>query len=254
MRKLPEFSTELIAAYVRWIPVFRLHLLARGLGTERLKKLPTEIDLFFLPAYSAADTPTATRPSHMSKPLSASEITQMLQQWSDGKDEMLEELMPLVYAELHRQAAGYLRRERRDHTLQTTGLIHEAYLKLIDQRDVKWESRTHFFAIASQAMRRILVDYARRRHRAKRGGDDIRLSLAVAEKIASAQKPIDLIVLDEALTRLSQLDAQQARLVELRYFSGLTLEDTAEIMKISRATAAREWSMARAWLHRELTK
>ena len=178
----------------------------------------------------------------------------MLQEWSDGKDEMLGQLMPLVYAELRRQAAGYLRRERRDHTLQTTGLIHEAYLKLIDQRNVKWESRTHFFAIASQAMRRILVDYARARKTEKRGGDDIRLSITTAEKIAGDQRPVDLIALDEALTRLAKLDQKQARVVELRYFSGLSLEETAKIVKMSRATAAREWSMARAWLHRELTK
>ncbi|HMH45781.1 MAG TPA: sigma-70 family RNA polymerase sigma factor [Pyrinomonadaceae bacterium] len=190
----------------------------------------------------------------MSKSASPSEITRMLQEWSDGKDEMLDQLMPLVYAELRRQAAGYLRRERRDHTLQTTGLIHEAYLKLIDQRTVKWESRTHFFAIASQAMRRILVDYARARKTEKRGGDDIRLSITTAEKIAGDQKPIDLIALDEALTRLATIDEAQSRVVELRYFSGLSLEDTAKILNVSRATAAREWSLARAWLHRELTK
>ena len=192
--------------------------------------------------------------NHMSKSASPSEITRMLQEWSDGKDEILDQLMPLVYAELRRQAAGYLRRERRDHTLQTTGLIHEAYLKLINQRNVKWESRTHFYAIASQAMRRILVDYARTRKTAKRGGEDIRLSIASAEKIAGDQKPVDLIALDEALTRLAKLDEKQARVVELRYFSGLSLEETAKIVKMSRATAAREWSMARAWLHRELTK
>jgi len=125
---------------------------------------------------------------------------------------------------------------------------------LVDQRNVKWESRTHFFAIASQAMRRVLVDYARARKRAKRVGDDIRLSLAAAEQIASNQKPVDLIALDEALTRLAAIDEQQSRVVELRYFSGLSLGETAMILNISRATAAREWNMARAWLHRELTK
>ena len=182
------------------------------------------------------------------------DITQMLQEWSDGKDEVLDQLMPLVYQELHRQAARYLRRERQDHTLQTTGLIHEAYLKLVDQRAVKWQSRTHFFAIASQAMRRILVDYARGRHRAKRGGADIRLSLTAAEKIAGDNRPMDLIALDEALTRLAVIDELSSRVVELRYFSGLSLEETAMILKISRATAAREWSMAKAWLRRELTR
>jgi RNA polymerase sigma factor (TIGR02999 family) len=193
-------------------------------------------------------------PKNMSKSASPPDITQMLQEWSAGQDEALDQLLPLVYAELRRQAARHLRRERRDHTLQTTGLINEAYLKLVDQRSVKWESRTHFFAIASHAMRRILLDYARARKRAKRGGGDIRLSLAAAEQVANDQKPVDLIVLDEALTRLEAIDEQWSRVVELRYFSGLSLEETATILHISRATAAREWSMAKAWLHRELTR
>jgi len=190
----------------------------------------------------------------MSKAAGANDITQMLQQWCDGKKEVLDELLPLVYSELRRQAARHLRRERKDHTLQTTALIHEAYLKLIDQRNVKWESRSHFFAIASQAMRRILVDYARTRTRVKRGGDDIKLSLEAAEPLASNEKSVDLIALDEALTRLALLDEQQSRVVELRYFSGLSLNETAAILHISRATAAREWNMAKAWLHRELTR
>jgi RNA polymerase sigma factor (TIGR02999 family) len=178
----------------------------------------------------------------------------MLKAWSDGNEDALHELLPLVYSELRRQAARHLRRERPDHTLQTTGLIHEAYLKLVDQKSVRWESRTHFFAIASQLMRRILVDYARARHRAKRGGDDIRLSIAEVEETATEPRAVDLIALDEALTRLSAIDEQQSRVVELRYFSGLSLEETAAILNISRATAAREWSMARAWLHRELSR
>jgi RNA polymerase sigma factor (TIGR02999 family) len=190
----------------------------------------------------------------MSESADAHDITQMLQQWCDGNKEVLDELLPLVYSELRRQAARHLRRERKDHTLQTTALIHEAYLKLVDQRNVKWESRTHFFAIASQAMRRILVDYARTRTRVKRGGDDIKLSLEAAEPLASNEKSVDLIALDEALTRLAMFDQQQSRVVELRYFSGLSLEETATILHISRATAAREWNMAKAWLHRELTR
>ncbi|HZT58183.1 MAG TPA: sigma-70 family RNA polymerase sigma factor [Pyrinomonadaceae bacterium] len=190
----------------------------------------------------------------MSKPATPPEITQMLQEWSDGKEEALDQLLPVVYTELRRQAARHLRRERRDHTLQTTALVHEAYMKLVDQRNVRWESRSHFFAIASQAMRRILVDYARTRKREKRGGGDIRLSLAAAEQVASDSKGVDLIALDEALTRLAVIDEQQSRVVELRYFSGLSLEETAEILDISRATAAREWNMARAWLHRELSR
>jgi len=182
-------------------------------------------------------------------------ITQMLQEWSEGNAQALDELMPLVYEELHRQAARYLRRERRDHTLQTTALIHEAYLKLIDQRDVRWESRTHFFAIAAQAMRRILVDYARAKQRSKRGGDDATISLEEETILISTEgKGIDLIALDEALTRFAEIDPQQARVVELRYFGDLSLEETAEALHISRATVAREWNTAKVWLHRELTR
>src|SRR4051812_6841142 len=151
-------------------------------------------------------------------------ITEMLQAWSEGNGEILEELMPIVYEELHKQAARFLRRERREHTLQATALIHEAYLKLISQREVNWESRTHFFAIAANLMRRILVDYARTKHRDKRGGDDIKLSLNEAVLVAQKEKSIDLMALDEALTRLEKIDPQQARVVELRYFGGMTLE------------------------------
>ncbi len=133
----------------------------------------------------------------------ASEITQMLREWSDGKPEALDNLLPLVYAELHRQAASFLRKERPGHTLQTTALINEAYLKLIDQRDVTWESRTHFYAIAANAMRRILVDYARTTHRKKRGGDDVKLPLKEALTVAAEEKSVDLIALDEALNKLA---------------------------------------------------
>jgi RNA polymerase sigma factor (TIGR02999 family) len=186
--------------------------------------------------------------------LKASKITQMLREWSDGNQEALDNLLPLVYDELHRQAARYLRKERPGHTLQTTALIHEAYLKLINRRDVNWESRTHFFAVAAQAMRRILVDYAKAKHREKRGGDNIKLSLEEAMLVAAKEKGVDLIALDEALNKLNLLDEQQARVVELRYFSGLSLEETAEALRVSRATVARDWEAARAWLHRELTK
>ncbi len=179
----------------------------------------------------------------------------MLREWSDGgKREAFDNLLPLVYDELHRQAARYLRKERPGHTLQTTALINEAYLKLIDRRDVNWESRTHFFAVAAQAMRRILVDYAKAKHRRKRGGDNIKLSLEEAMPVAAKEKGVDLIALDEALNKLNLLDEQQARVVELRYFSGLTLDETAEALRVSRATVARDWEAARAWLHRELTK
>ena len=181
-------------------------------------------------------------------------ITQMLREWSDGKREALEALMPLVYDELHKQARRYLRRERPNHTLQTTALIHEAYLKLIDQREVNWESRTHFFAIAASMMRRILVDHARSKHRGKRGGSGEDLPLEEALLVVSDEKTIDLIALDEALNRLAEFDEQQSRIVELRYFSGLTLEETAAAMNISRTTVATDWALAKAWLHRELTR
>jgi RNA polymerase sigma factor (TIGR02999 family) len=163
--------------------------------------------------------------------------------------------MPLVYEELHRRASQYLRRERHNHTLQTTALINEAYLKLIDQRDVRWESRIHFFAIAAQAMRRILVDYAKMRNREKRGGAGYDLPLDEALQIqVKEENSVDLIALDKALTRLAEIDEQQVRVVELRYFADLSLEATAEALHISRATAARDWSMAKAWLLRELTR
>lgn len=192
--------------------------------------------------------------AEMSQPESQS-ITQMLHKWSNGNREALEELLPLVYDELHRQAARYLRRERKDHTLQTTALINEAYLKLIDQKNVQWESRTHFFAIAAQAMRRILVDYARTRHREKRGGTAENLPIDEALQVkAKEEESVDLIALDEALTRLAKIDSQQARVVELRYFGDLSLEATAEALHISRATVARDWSMAKAWLLRELSR
>jgi len=184
----------------------------------------------------------------------AAAITQMLREWSDGKAEALENLLPLVYAELHRQAASFLRKERPGHTLQTTALINEAYLRLIDRRSVNWQNRAHFFAVAAQAMRRILVDYAKAKHRKKRGGNDIKLSLDGVTLVASKEKGIDLVALDEALDKLSERDKQQASVVELRYFSGLSLEETAEVLHVSRATVARDWESARAWLHRELTK
>lgn len=182
-------------------------------------------------------------------------ITRMLQEWNDGKREAINDLMPLVYDELHRQAKRYLRRERANHTLQTTALIHEAYLKLIGQQNVEWEGRTHFYAIAAQAMRRILVDYARTQKREKRGGDNIPLPIDEAMQIAGKdEKTVDLLALDEALVRLAARDERQARVVELRYFADLSLEETAAALGISRATAALDWSMAKAWLFRELKK
>ena len=182
------------------------------------------------------------------------DVTQMLKEWSDGNQNIFDKLMPLVYEELRRQASRYLRKERSNHTLQTTALIHEAYLKLIDQKNVEWQNRAHFFAIAAQAMRRILVDYARERHRAKRGGAAENLSLEKAAFIVSKEKSLDLVALDEALSRLAKFDERQARVVELKFFSGLDIDETAEVLGVSNATVRRDWNMAKAWLHQEITK
>lgn len=188
-----------------------------------------------------------------SEPGSA-EITKMLREWGDGKQGVLDSLLPLVYTELHRQAARYLRKERPGHTLQTTALINEAYLKLVGRKVVVCESRTDFFGIAAQAMRRILVDHAKAKHREKRGGDVVTLSLDDGPLIATKGDFLNLVELDEALKKLAKFDYQQARVVELRYFGGLSLEETAAVLGVSRATVGRDWESSRAWLYRELTK
>jgi len=182
------------------------------------------------------------------------EITQLLQDWSNGKPEVLEELMPLVYDELRRQASSFLRKERQGHTLQTTALIHEAYLKLIGQREVEWQNRAHFFGIASTMMRRILVDYARERYREKRGGGAENLPLDEALQISVKEKSVDLIALDDALNRLARADARQARVIELRYFGGLSIDETAEVLGISNATVRNDWNLGKAWLKIEISK
>ena len=179
-------------------------------------------------------------------------ITELLVGYGRGDKEALDQLMPIVYDELRRQAARYLRRERAGHTLQTTALIHEAYVRLVDQRNVQWQNRAHFFGIAAQLMRRILVDHARTKKRAKRGGSGVRVSMSEVNAAVKGQD-LDVVALDEALDRLEKIDAQQSRVVELRFFSGLTVEETAEVMGISPATVKRDWSMAKAWLHRELS-
>lgn len=180
-------------------------------------------------------------------------ITELLLSWSNGNKEALDQILPVVYDELRKQAANYLRRERAGHTLQTTALIHEAYIRLVDQRNVRWQNRAHFFGISAQMMRRILVDHARAKARAKRGGSDIRVSLDDAN-LTTKEADLDIVALDEALDRLAKIDEQQSRVVELRFFSGLTVEETAEVLKISPATVKRDWSMAKAWLHREVTR
>ena len=180
------------------------------------------------------------------------DVTDLLIDWSKGDQEALNKLMPLVYDELHRLASRYLRHERPGHTLQTTALVHEAYLKLVDERNANWQNRVHFFAAAAQVMRHVLVDYARSRRASKRGGDYCRLSLDEA-RISSEERDADLLALNEALNNLAAIDPQQSRVVELRVFGGLTVEETAEALGISPRTVKREWTYARATLFRELS-
>lgn len=181
------------------------------------------------------------------------EVTQLLLAWSDGDHEALERLMPLVYRELKKIAESYLRRERAGHSLQPTALAHEAYIKLIDQQHVRWQNRAHFYGIAAQAMRRILVDHARARLAEKRGCGEAVVSLDEAVDIFDGRAG-QLVALDDALKTLAELDPQQSRVVELKYFGGMTLEETAEVLDVSRATVIREWQMAKAWLYGELNK
>jgi RNA polymerase sigma factor (TIGR02999 family) len=182
---------------------------------------------------------------------SRQDVTDLLIEWGKGDQEALHQLMPLVYDELRRLASRHLRHERPGHTLQTTALVHEAYLKLVDQKNMTWQNRVQFFAASAQVMRHILVDHARNRRALKRGGENIRLSLDEA-KMSSEKKDADLLSLNEALNSLAVIDPQQSRVVELRIFGGLTVEETAEALGISTRTVKREWSMAKAWLHRQI--
>ena len=179
-------------------------------------------------------------------------ITQLLIDWRSGDEAALEKLMPLVYSELRRLAGNYLRREQQGHTLQPTALVNEAYLRLVDQKKAKWQNRAHFYGIAAQLMRRILVDHARQKHAEKRGGSDQqRLSITSAHDLAT--KPdLDVLALHEALEELASIDGQQSKIVELKFFGGLSIEETAEVMKLGHATVERDWKMARAWLRAKL--
>ena len=189
----------------------------------------------------------------MSEPSpSPHEVTRLLLEWGGGNRAALDELMPLVYEELRRLARRYMTGERRGHTLQTTALVNEAYLRLVDQQGVRWQSRAHFFGIAARLMRQILVDHARGRQAAKRGGGaQVLLSVGALDRLG-AREDVNLLELDEALGRLEKVDPQKTQIVELRYFGGLTIEETAEALSISPATVKRDWAMARAWLRREL--
>lgn len=179
-------------------------------------------------------------------------VTRLLRAWSAGNADAQEELLPLVYDELRRRAAGQLRRDRRGHTLQPTALVHEAYLRLLGQRDVDWQSRTHFFALASRMMRRVLVDHARARSAAKRPDEAMRVAFTGDVAIFDP-RGCDLLMLDEALSELTILDQRQGSIVEMCYFGGLTEEEVASVLSISRSTVARELRSARAWLYRRMT-
>lgn len=182
-----------------------------------------------------------------------SHITRLLNDYSDGNKQLLVEILPLVYNELRRISSRYLREEHRNHTFQTTELVHEAYLKLIGNENISWESRAHFFGIAARSMRQILVDHARKRNAVKRGSGDKKLSLEEAATI-TAENDEQILALDGALNKLETLDERSGKIVEMRFFSGLTLEETAEALKISTSTAKRDWNFAKAWLYREISE
>jgi RNA polymerase sigma factor (TIGR02999 family) len=183
---------------------------------------------------------------------SSPRVSQLLSDWRNGDQQALGKLMPLVYDELRRIASGYMKRERAGHTLQTTAIVNEAYLRLVDQKTVQWQDRTHFFAVAASVMRHLLVDHARARGRVRRGAGAQRVSLDEAA-IVSEQKGEDMLALDGALTKLAEIDPRKVKIVELRYFSGLSAKDTAHALGISEITVKREWLKAKAWLYRELT-
>lgn len=184
--------------------------------------------------------------------LQRGQITEMLMACSGGNREAMDKLVPLVYDELHRQARRYLSRERSGHTLQTTALVHEAYIRLIEYRFVDWQNRAHFFGMAANMMRRILVNYAVSQNRQKRGGSDEKVPLDEGLQVAVEDRDVDLLALDKALNELATLDERQAQIVELKFFSGLSIEETAEVLKVSPATVKRDWVMAKAWLRAEL--
>ena len=179
------------------------------------------------------------------------QVTELLRDWSNGNSAARDELMPLVYEELHRLAHQYMRRERPGNTLQTSALVNEAYLRLVDQRDVHWQNRTHFFGIAAQMMRRILVDHARSHQYQKRGGDARQIHLDEA-MIVSRERAADVVALDEALKNLAAIDERKSQMVELRFFGGLSIEETAEVLGVSPGTVMRDWTLAKAWLRREM--
>jgi RNA polymerase sigma-70 factor, ECF subfamily len=234
-------------------PACRLRLLTHRRGPKAI----THRELFCRAtarrrpfAHRQPDPDFHSRPRVRDVP-SPSEITELLICWGNGDRSALEQLLPLVERELHRLAHNYMRRENAGHTLQTTALINETYLRLMDQSRVSWQNRAQFFGIAAQIMRRVLLNYARDRKRAKRGGGTFKVSLSLAEAL-SVKESVELIALDEALGRLAQLDERKSRVVELRHFGGLSVDETAEVLQVSAITVMRDWNMAKAWLAREL--
>lgn len=183
----------------------------------------------------------------------AHELTQLLAAWSDGEEEALAKLAPLVHAELYRLAKRYMSRERPDHLLQTSALINEAYVRLIDWKSVRWQNRAHFFGVAAQMMRRILVDFARQRPRVDKHNEVMEISLDEAMTISTGKDP-DLLALDDALKSLAEIDPRKSQIVEMRFFGGLSVDETAEVLKLSSITVIREWNKAKAWLYRELSR
>ncbi|HEV8134510.1 MAG TPA: sigma-70 family RNA polymerase sigma factor [Pyrinomonadaceae bacterium] len=183
----------------------------------------------------------------------SNEVTQLLVAWGNGDQAARDQLMPLVYAELHRLAHRHIKRERPGHTLQTSALVNEAFVRLVDQRDVHWQSRAHFFGIAAQMMRRILVDYARKRRFAKRGGNQLQVSLN-EELVAANQRSAEVVLLDDALTQLAEIDERKSKVVELKFFGGLSIEETAEALGVSPGTVMRDWTLAKAWLRRAMIR
>jgi len=188
----------------------------------------------------------------MSVPTENNEVTELLRKWSGGDQDALEELTPVIYAELHRIAKRYMKRERENHTLQTSALVNEAYVRLIDWKNAKWENRAHFFGVSAQLMRRILVDFARKRP--KNSNDEAAVHVSLEEAfVVSTAKDADLVALDEALNELAKFDERKSKIVELKFFGGLSVDETAEVMKIAPITVMREWQKAKAWLYRELS-
>jgi RNA polymerase sigma-70 factor (ECF subfamily) len=183
---------------------------------------------------------------------SPQQVTQLLVAWGGGDRAALDELMPLVYGELRRLAHRCMKRERPGHTMQTSGLVNEAYLRLVDQKNINWQGRAHFFGIAARLMRQVLVDYARRRRYAKRGDDARRVPLDEA-MIVSKERAADVVALDDALKSLAEIDPRQSQIVELRFFGGLSIEETAEVLAVSPGTVMRDWTLAKAWLHKAIT-